>query len=478
MTSKTGTINNRSYALDAFRGYAIVTMVLSATVVYGILPGWMYHGQIPPPSHAFSPDVPGITWVDLVFPFFLFAMGAAFPFSIRKKVERGESPWMQVYRCVKRAAELTFFAIFIQHFYPWALSNPQDSRAWGLSLLCFALLFPMFMRIPIKMSQWAHTVVKLGAYAVAFVLLYTVDYAGDRTFNLHFSNIIILILANMALFGSLVYTFTLRNRWIRLGVLPLIMGVILGAELSGSISQAIFKFTPLDWMFRFDYLKYLFIILPGSIAGEYLVEWMQDRNNGSDNEKAVKYERFLSFAIPCIALAVIIVNLCCLYKRWLTENLIINIALLLAGILLLRKANTGNSALWRKLFTAGAYLIIAGLFFEDFQTGIKKDPATFSYLLLTSGLAFIALLIFHVVCDYYNCYKSTSFLIMPGQNPMIAYVAPNLFIIPLLFLTGIYPLFDVFAHNAWLGFLQGVILTSLSVLVTMFFTKIKWFWRT
>ena len=34
-------MNNRAYALDALRGYAIITMVLSATIVTQVLPGWM-----------------------------------------------------------------------------------------------------------------------------------------------------------------------------------------------------------------------------------------------------------------------------------------------------------------------------------------------------------------------------------------------------------------------------------------------------
>lgn len=75
-------MNQRALALDALRGYAIITMVLSATIISSILPGWMSHAQTPPPEHIFNPEIPGITWVDLVFPFFLFAMGAAFPFSI------------------------------------------------------------------------------------------------------------------------------------------------------------------------------------------------------------------------------------------------------------------------------------------------------------------------------------------------------------------------------------------------------------
>lgn len=60
----------RAYALDALRGYAILTMVLSATIAGSILPAWMYHAQTPPPDHVFDPNIAGLTWVDLVFPFF------------------------------------------------------------------------------------------------------------------------------------------------------------------------------------------------------------------------------------------------------------------------------------------------------------------------------------------------------------------------------------------------------------------------
>ena len=85
-------MNKRAFSLDALRGYAIITMVLSGTIASGVLPGWMYHAQVGPRSNfAFDPSFYGITWVDLVFPFFLFAMGAAFPFSIGNKLEKGES---------------------------------------------------------------------------------------------------------------------------------------------------------------------------------------------------------------------------------------------------------------------------------------------------------------------------------------------------------------------------------------------------
>ena len=200
-------MTKRAYALDALRGYAIITMVLSATVAWNSLPGWMYHAQTPPPDRAFDASLSGITWVDLVFPFFLFAMGAAFPFSIKKRFEKGDTKLRLVYEAIKRGVQLTFFAIFIQHFYPYMLSSPQDMRAWLLAILCFAVLFPMFMRIPLKMPDWAHISIKVGAYIVAAIMLATTSYADGKTFSLFSSNIIILLLANMAIFGSILYIF-------------------------------------------------------------------------------------------------------------------------------------------------------------------------------------------------------------------------------------------------------------------------------
>ena len=74
--------NKRIASIDILRGITIAGMVLCANIgYYSDLPAWMFHAQTPPPTYAFNPDVPGITWVDLVFPFFLFAMGAAFPFA-------------------------------------------------------------------------------------------------------------------------------------------------------------------------------------------------------------------------------------------------------------------------------------------------------------------------------------------------------------------------------------------------------------
>lgn len=464
-------MSKRAYALDALRGYAILTMVLSATIAEGILPGWMYHAQVPPPDHVFNPNLPGLTWVDLVFPFFLFAMGAAFPFSIKKRFERGETKIRLTYDAIKRGLQLTFFAIYIEHFYPYILSNPQDLRAWGLAICCFVVLFPMFMRIPLNLPSWGHTAIKLGAYAVALVMLLTTTYANGKSFSLYDSNIIILLLANMAVFGSIAYIYTMNHRWGRVGVLALLMGIICSSDQVGW-TKTLFNYSPFPWMFRFDYLKYLFIVLPGSIAGEYLLDWMNQRNTDCEEERSGK-----ALGILFITVALIVCNLIGLYSRWLVLNLFVSLVLISLGYGVLHKVKA-SSVLWRNLFLMGSFLLILGLCFEPFQGGIKKDPATFSYFLVTSGLACMALIAFHILCDYFHCLKSTRFLVMSGQNPMIAYVAGDLLVMPLLGIFGITPLLRYLEINPWLGFLQGLLLTTCSLLVTMFFTRIKWFWRT
>lgn len=178
-----------------------------------------------------------------------------------------------------------------------------------------------------------------------------------------------------------------------------------------------------------------------------------------------------------MSVAIIVCNLVGLYNRWLHVNLVVNILLLLAGWWLLRKS-AGSASLWKELFNMGAFLLLVGLCLEPFQGGIKKDVATFSYFFVTSGLACMALIVFHILCDYFRCQRSTAWLVMSGQNPMIAYVAGDLLVIPVLQMTGVFPLLSYLHSNPWLGFLQGLLLTSLSLLVTIFFTRIKWFWRT
>jgi hypothetical protein len=292
------------------------------------------------------------------------------------------------------------------------------------------------------------------------------------------TDIIILILANVAVVGSIVYVYTMKNLMARLAVLPIIIGIILSAQTEGSWAKEVLNFTPAHFMYEFRYLEYLLIIIPGTIAGDLLSKWLDEKKieNAAAIKTAVKDKIGIPLAMA-LSLLLIIGNLCCLYNRWIIANLIASAILLIALHYLLRSDNS-DMRFWHRLYTYGAYFLMTGLCFEAFQGGIRKDDVTISYLLVTAGLAFIALIFFSIIGDYYKCKWISAPLELTGKNPMIAYVSDSLVVLPLLMLSGIYNIFALMEQTPWLGFLKGLIITGICMLVTTVFTKLKLFWKT
>lgn len=472
--------HQRAYALDALRGYAIITMVLSATVVAGILPEWMYHAQTPPPTHAYMPEISGLTWVDLVFPFFLFAMGAALPFSLGSRIERGERWWRMTLDVVLRWLQLAFFAIFIQHFYPYVLSSPQDVRSWLLAMAAFAVLFPMFMRFE-RVPLWGRVAIKVAAYGVAVTMLLTTTYASQRSFSPEFSNIIILILSNVALFAGLIYLATSagwlrgRGRQVRMVLFGALALLVLGADVEGSWARDAMGYSPVWWLLRMDYLRYLLILLPAIEAGEMLRRSMKGEEKAT--ERGAHNDRW-ALVLAAAALVLIVGTLGAVQNHLIGLWAVIAFATLAVMMVAAGKIDSSMGTLWRSLARLALVLMLLGIVAEPLQGGVKKDPATLGYLFSTAGLAVAALVALSVAIDYFSLRRPFAFLWQSGQNPMVAYVACDLVVYPLLNLTGgvvlLWPLYS----SAWLGALHGILLTTITVLITMFTTRRKWFWRT
>ncbi|MCK7557483.1 DUF5009 domain-containing protein [Chitinophaga sedimenti] len=438
----------RSNSLDALRGLAILAMVLSGSIAFGrVLPAWMFHARVPPPFHVFDPNLPGITWVDLVFPFFLFSMGAALPLALHKRVEQDR--WYKTFGYIlQRYLLLVFFALFTVH----ARSKNIGEGPWSylLSMGCFVLLCFMYIRQGI--------VIKVVAFALAVLFLY---FTG---FDVKKNDIIIMVLANMAFFGSLIWWATRHQPLLRLGILPFIMAVFLAGKTEGTWNNALFNWSPAPWMYTFYFLKYLFIIIPGTFAGEWL---LQKSEEASPEGKS----QWITVAVVCLAL--IGVQLWGLYTRELLINLGITVALCV--FLLSRRL---SSTFFKKYLHSGIYLLLLGLAFEAYEGGIKKDPSTYSYYFVTGGLAFLLLLSFSIF-EYYGYGKKLfNFFAGNGKNPMVAYTAGNLILIPLLLLTGGMRWLDALSVNALGGFMRGIVFTGVVSLITLFFVKRKWFWKT
>ncbi len=474
----------RALSLDALRGLAILMMVLSGVVPYRVLPDWMYHAQLPPPTHVFDPTLAGLTWVDLVFPMFLFAMGAAIPMALTRRLEKGISLTRINLGILERGLLLAFFAIFLQHVRPFTINTSPDVQTWLTALAGFAILFAIYMYPPNNWSKtWTNALRAIG-WTSAFALLSWVTFADGSGFKLTRSDIIILVLANMAVFGSWAWLATRNNLLLRLGLMGILTACILAATNDGWV-KSVWDSSPAPWLFRFYYLKYLFIIIPGTIAGEQLMQWtkaLSSRNETKDGDGSTSDENRWSnahyYLITTLCSALVIVPVVGLHARWVTGTVIV-CALLGVGLLFtLRSAATPSEQMLKTILSWGLFWLALGLCLEPFEGGIKKDVSTFSYYFVTTGISLFILVILMVVIDWFGKQKWVPLLVQNGQNPMIAYVGMMNLVYPVLGLTGLDIIIQTFTSAPWVGFLRGLVYTIILACIVAIFTRKGIFWKT
>lgn len=480
----------RSYALDAIRGLAIIGMVLSGTIADS-LPAWMYHAQVGPRSEMlFDPSFVGITWVDLVFPFFLFAMGAAFPLALGRKLDKGNSVQSLFPSILKRVFLLVLFAIAIYHCSPYRLGGSWN---YALALAAFLLFFASFVRLP-KLSDKVNSVINLlGIFMLIALVAFNVISQSSvfpQGFKLSHNDIIILVLANMAFFGSIAWIFTRSSIVARLGIMAFFFAFRLTSGVEGSWNQAVWNFNPAmflpeniqsalyisdGWLYRMDFLKYLLIILPGTIVGDLLVKWMSD----DDNQKSKLPAKWKMWALLLLMIGFVMSNLICLFSRYLEINLIINLLFGAIGFFLLREPKHSLSRLYLRLYQWGISWLLLGNVLEAFEGGIRKDHATMSYFFVTVGLAIFTLIFFSIVIDYFENKRSFMYIVESGQNPMVAYVAGTFVVVPVLVFIGLMPHINkLYEITPWFGMLKGIIITGGMMVITVFTVRKKWFWKT
>lgn len=440
-------MHSRNKALDALRGYAIVTMIFSGSIAYGgILPAWMYHAQSPPPKHEWVDHLPGITWVDLVFPLFLFAMGAAIPLSLQKGMD-----WKKQF---KRYVLLVFFAIFFEHSKYSNFSHLDSLEPYLIALTGFVCLF-----LIMGTNKFLHQGIGIG---LAFLLMLFAPFDNQGHFELHRSDIIILVLANMGLIGAVLYYYTREHHVYRLLLLVPLYGLITGRFLDESWNQYIYEPYFADWLIEFNFLKYLFLVIPGIYAGEWLLhstEWNKKPENA-----------FSKLAMAWLCTGLVIWNIIALYNRWLMLNLFISLAVM-AIIIGWQSLFNKENKLDQRFLLAASYLLICGLFFEAFEGGIKKDDATLSYFFVTGGMAFFLLFAF-------DQFKQLSNILAPiGQNPLLAYALPGIFLLPLIDLVGLGKYYDGLDQTAFQGVLHGLLIVLPTALLAALATKYRIFWK-
>jgi len=483
---------SRDAGLDFLRGMAIFGMVLSGTISRNAeLPGWLFHAQVGPPDFVFNPNNPGITWVDLVFPFFLFTLGMAIPLSIQKLLDKGKSQTSIMKKLFLRSLKLWFFAVMLGHLSVFHYPAVAGYWSYLLAALAFGGFFMAFLdfRNLSPYGKWWNAAGLVLLTSLCFIR----QWAFDEPFSLQKNDIIILVLANMAFWGGAIWLFTRSNILVRLGILSLYFGLRLTQGVEGSWNQDLWNFLPLWWIaeqipafgnllvsigletgktifYHSDYLKYLMIVLPGTIAGDLVLRF----------KGAVTFPSLSKTMIPAGAMILLIVmNLVGLYSRLLTLNLIISLLFLIIIYQQFKRKDFDRQKMLRQLALWAIFWTLLGLVFEAWQGGIKKDSATYSYFFLTSGFSIFVYMAFSML---HKDSKENAWwhpFVAIGQNPMLAYVAVAYLIVPVIAaLQLLGPLDGMHEHWKWAGLIRGLLLTAVMVSLTVFTVRKKLFWKT
>lgn len=444
-------------------------MVLSGVVPYRLLPGWMYHAQLPPPRHIFSPELAGITWVDLVFPMFLFAMGAAIPLALNRKFDVLQTPWQRHRHILQRGLKLMVFAVLLQHVRPYTLNAGPDYITWLQALVGMLAMFLLFsskfpFNIPVKLANAAG--ILLGS-----IILFTYTYPDGSGFTLGRSDIIILVLANMALFGSWVWWATRDNPMWRYAVMAVLAGCILSSSVDGWV-RTVWESSPVPELFKFYYLKYLFIVIPGIVVGEWLRGWVP--SDAKATIGSAKIPGFLAFS----GLMLTVITVVGLYVKLIPETVMLTGLLIALQWYLMKRYVHCIPVVISKMVKFAAFFLILGLCLEPFEGGIKKDVSTFSYYFVTTGLSVYILIFFMVLIDLMGKIRFFPLLVENGQNPMFAYVGMMNLIFPILAITNLDLLTNKYFLDPWMGLLRGFIYTVILALITTQLTKRGYLWKT
>ncbi|MGN1232223.1 MAG: DUF5009 domain-containing protein [Candidatus Cryptobacteroides sp.] len=457
-------MNKRITSIDILRGIAIIGMIFCANIGFNSgLPAWMFHAQTPPPSYAFDPAAAGLTWVDLVFPFFLFSMGAAFPLAMRKKFENGATIKSTALQLLKRWAILTLFALVIGNtsYTIWSSTRP----GWQANLFLIAVWASLFPALVRTEKKWVNLAGAALICSLGCILYFWFGITPDKGT----SDIIIMILANVALWGGLAWALTrnsLRMRWL---VILFIAALKAAFSYVPALSELLKGGWCLSWLFNPEWLQYLLIALPGSIAGDLILEHSRSGKSLA-GESEVGKRNILTSAF--IALLAVLVQLWGLYLRIVLIDFIATALYAIAFYNLVRR----DRGVYKTLGLTGFILLLAGIALDPVDGGITKDYCNLSYLFTTGGMAMLVTAVLVLLEFRFNL--RSGFISGIGQNPMVAYTVTSYVIGPVLSLLGIMPLlFSLSEGNQFWGIVQGIILTSLMMVATWLCTKLKLYWK-
>ena len=347
---------SRLGSLDAFRGLVILTMTFVNYLGHvQNIPAWAKH--VPQSGE-------GYTFVDVVFPAFLFIVGVAIPLALHKRMQRGESLISLLQRIVIRSASLIFVGVLMVNSPPYSADAAGISKSLWF-LLGYLAVVAVWGTCPADASRLRQRVQLalriLGALVLAGLLIVFrgKNAAGEVVWLQHAWWGILGMIGWAYLLCCIVYLLFRGHTAALMGVLGFMIALWIGG-----------KHGSLDWMGPLrDFIDV------GNVFGTTAADVMVGVLVGS------------CFVGESAAM-----------KPWARARFFL-------------------------LFGLGLYL--AGTLMRPLH-GINKIAATDSYALVCGGICCLSFLVVYCIMDLANVRRWASPFIPIGQNAVLAYLLPGI----------------------------------------------------
>ena len=473
-------MRQRLLSLDMLRGLSIFGMVFSAIIPSGVLPPWMYHIQNPPPTHNLDMAQAGITWVDMVFPIFIFCMGVAIPLSGRAKIAAGKS------------AKEYFKELFTRFFMLWGfaylcvllnMSSCGGALAQLLTLAGFCALFPLYLQ------SSKGRAIKWPLRAAGILLCLLLIFIGERLYGFNISlgrrSIIIFLLAFLYLFGGAIWYLTRERLNLRALIFALLLLFTLVTQYL-ELPATTYANPNIRWWFNMEEFYFLLLLLPATYVGDLLSGSKAPAETAAQTKGGKGALRvLLEGALSLVIMLFCTWTLYFLYKIYrpgfnaalsreslISLNLLINCALLpLMGI--------GTARLWPRfkgVFAIAALFLLWGLLMDPLDNGIKKVPCTISYCFVSFGISALLLIALNFAAQIRSNPLQRIFA-GAGANPLMSYVAYYILLLPILKLTGIMTWLQEITASPLAGVARAALLVLISMWIVSLFSQKRIFWR-
>ncbi|MFT3946659.1 MAG: DUF5009 domain-containing protein [Agriterribacter sp.] len=153
---------NRILSVDAFRGITILVMIF-VNELAGIqnIPAWMKH---------VAADADAMTFVDVVFPAFLFIAGMSIPFAMNRRLQKGDDFLQIQWHVIWRTLGLLVLGVFMVNGEGDNLNEKATGMSRSLWLLLFYTCIILVWNIYTFKRRWWKYIFQLAGFTGLLVL--------------------------------------------------------------------------------------------------------------------------------------------------------------------------------------------------------------------------------------------------------------------------------------------------------------------